>query len=162
MAAGERPFDIEDIGSFSRALGITFTREERGRVEGTMPIDAWKRQPAGFLHGGATISLLESLASRASDLMTDHDTEYSFGVDVHVRHRKPGERGLLHGAAELERQEGGKQFWHVVARDDAGDVVSEGTVMTKIVPKGRLAEKQREREARRAAAAAQADGHQRA
>ena len=48
MAAGERPFDIEDIGSFSRALGITFTREERGRVEGTMPIDAWKRQPAGF------------------------------------------------------------------------------------------------------------------
>lgn len=146
-----RPFDADDIGTFAKAMGIAFTFEGEGCVEGCMPIDDWKLQPAGFLHGGATITLLESLASRASDLMTDHDTQYSFGVDVHVRHRKPGERGLLYGRADLDRIEGNKQFWNVVAKDEAGDVVSSGVIMTKIVPKERLAEKQRERELQRAA-----------
>lgn len=154
----DKPFDINDIGTFSKTMDIEFTSESRGRVEGRMPIDEWKRQPAGFLHGGATITLLESLASRASDLMADHDKEYSFGVDVHVRHRKPGEHGMLYGYAELDHQEEGrhgtKQFWNVAATDEAGDVVSNGTIMTKIVPKERLAEKQRERERQRAAQAA--------
>lgn len=145
----DKPFDVNNIGGFSRALGIEFTYEGPDRVEARMPIDAHKLQPSGFLHGGATISLLETVASRASDLMTDHDKEYSFGVDVHVRHRKPGERGYLHGTAQLDHEEGSKQFWHVVATDDVGDTVSEGTVMTKIVPKERLAQKQAERDRKR-------------
>ena len=155
-------FDINDIGTFSKAMGIEFTSESRGRVEGHMPIADWMRQPAGFLHGGATITLLESLASRASDLIADHDKEYSFGVDVHVRHRKPGESGMLHGYAELDHEEAGrhgtKQFWNVAALDDAGDVVSSGVIMTKIVPKERLAEKQRERDAQRAERAQEPEG----
>ena len=40
------------------------------------------------------------------------------------------------GFADLEHEDpsygGRKQFWHVVAKDDAGDVVSEGTFITKI------------------------------
>lgn len=150
----DRPFDAGDIGTFAKAMGIAFTFEGEGRVEGCMPIDDWKLQPAGFLHGGATITLLESLASRASDLMTDHDTQYSFGVDVHVRHRKPGERGMPYGCADLDRMEGSKQYWNVVAKDELGDIVSSGVIMTKIVPKERLEEKQRERERQRAACTA--------
>lgn len=152
-ASADRPFDINDIGSFSYTMGIEFTLESCERVEGRMPISDWKLQPAGFLHGGASITLLESLASRASDLMTNHDTHYSFGVDVHVRHRKPGESGMLYGYAELARLEGSKQFWNVAATDEEGDIVSNGVIMTKIVPKERLAEKQRERDQRRIAAA---------
>jgi 1,4-dihydroxy-2-naphthoyl-CoA hydrolase len=151
----DKPFDVNNIGGFSRALGIEFTYEGPDRVEARMPIDANKLQPSGFLHGGATISLLETVASRASDLMTDHDKEYSFGVDVHVRHRKPGESGYLHGMAQLDHEEGSKQFWHVVATDDVGDTVSEGTVMTKIVPKERLAQKQAERDRKRREAQAE-------
>lgn len=147
----DKPFDLGNIGGFTRALGIEFTYEGPDRVEAQMPIDANKLQPAGFLHGGATISLLETVASRACDLITDHDKDYSFGVDVHVRHRKPGERGMLHGSAQLDHEEGNKQFWRVVATDDMGDTVSEGTVMTMIVPKGRLAEKQAKRDRERLA-----------
>ena len=60
--------------------------------------------------------------------------------------------GMITGVAELEREEpsygGRKQFWHVVAKDDAGDVVSEGTFITKIVTKEHFAEKNRQREQR--------------
>ncbi len=122
------------------------------RVEMTMPITDEVRQPHGFLHGGATIALLESCASRGADARTDFDKELPFGLESTIRHKKPGKSGLLHGLAELDHEDasfgGRKQFWHVVATDDAGDVVSEGTFITKIVTLEHFASKQKQREER--------------
>ncbi len=128
-----------------------------------MPISQDVKQPYGFVHGGATITLLEAVASAGAAQSVDFACERPFGVDVHVRHRKPGKEGMLRGIADLERTEpsrsgGVKQFWAVVAYDDEGDVVSEGTVVVKIVPLSRLEEKERERAAaKERAAATQAD-----
>ena len=122
------------------------------RVEMTMPITDEVRQPHGFLHGGATIALLELCASRGADARTDFDKELPFGLESTIRHKKPGKSGLLHGLAELDHEDpsfgGRKQFWHVVATDDAGDVVSEGTFITKIVTLEHFASKQKQREER--------------
>ena len=83
---------------------------------------------------------------------TDFDKELPFGLESDIRHKKPGKSGVLHGFADLEHEDpsygGRKQFWHVVAKDDAGDVVSEGTFITKIVTKEHFAEKNRQREQR--------------
>ncbi len=122
------------------------------RVEMTMPITDEVRQPHGFLHGGATIALLESCASRGADARTDFEKELPFGLESTIRHKKPGKSGLLHGLAELDHEDpsygGRKQFWHVVATDDAGDTVSEGTFITKIVTLEHFASKQKQREER--------------
>lgn len=134
-------------------LHITITSSCKTRVEAEMPITPDLHQPFGFLHGGATIALLESAASRGAEENADFETERPFGVDVHVRHRKSGKAGLLRGVAELDRQETSersgavKQFWNVVAYDDEGDVVSEGVIVTKIVSLAYLASKERERAA---------------
>ncbi len=132
-------------------LQITTTVDTPERVEMTMPIVEGVLQPHGFLHGGATIALLESCASRGADLRTDFSKELPFGLESTIRHKKPGKEGLLHGLAELEHEDpsygGRKQFWHVVATDDAGDVVSEGTFITKIVTLEHFANKQKQREA---------------
>ncbi len=132
-------------------LQITTTVDTPERVEMTMPIVEGVLQPHGFLHGGATIALLESCASRGADLRTDFDKELPFGLESTIRHKKPGKEGLLHGLAELDHEDpsygGRKQFWHVVATDDAGDVVSEGTFITKIVTLEHFANKQKQREA---------------
>lgn len=117
-----------------------------------MPISEEIYQPHGFLHGGATLALLESCASRGAEARTDFDKELPFGLESDIRHKKPGKSGVLHGFADLEHEDpsygGRKQFWHVVAKDDAGDVVSEGTFITKIVTKEHFAEKNRQREQR--------------
>ena len=130
-------------------LGIKMVSASKEHVEATMPITPDLYQPFGFLHGGATIALLESVASVGAEERTDFDRERPFGIDVQVRHRKSGKTGLLHGTADLDRVEGTKQFWNVVATDDEGDVVSEGVVITKIVSLERLAEKERERVAQK-------------
>ncbi len=132
-------------------LQITTTVDTPERVEMAMPIVEGVLQPHGFLHGGATIALLESCASRGADLRTDFDKELPFGLESTIRHKKPGKEGLLHGLAELDHEDpsygGRKQFWHVVATDDAGDVISEGTFITKIVTLEHFANKQKQREA---------------
>lgn len=134
-------------------LHITITSSCKTRVEAEMPITPDLHQPFGFLHGGATIALLESAASKGAEENADFETERPFGVDVHVRHRKSGKAGLLRGVAQLDRQETSersgavKQFWNVVAYDDEGDVVSEGVIVTKIVSLAYLASKERERTA---------------
>ncbi len=133
-------------------LHIETTSVSPERVEMTMPITDEVRQPHGFLHGGATIALLESCASRGADARTDFDKELPFGLESTIRHKKPGKTGLLYGLAELDHEDpsygGRKQFWHVVATDDAGDVVSEGTFITKIVTLEHFASKQKQREER--------------
>lgn len=131
--------------AFTDMLDITITSSEDDFVEAIMPITHALYQPYGFLHGGATLALLETVASVGAENRTNFEYERPFGVDVHVRHVKSGKSGLLHGCARLNRIEGTKQFWDVVATDSQGDVVSEGVVITKIVSLERLAQKEQER-----------------
>lgn len=121
-------------------LGIEFEEKGPQRVTGHMPITDAVKQPFGFLHGGATISLLESLASLGGELSADMQAQRPFGVMVNIRHCKSGVSGLLHGEATLERTEphaksgGVKQYWKTTATDDAGDIISTGEIMIMVVP----------------------------
>ncbi|MGL4674276.1 MAG: PaaI family thioesterase [Wohlfahrtiimonas sp.] len=58
---------IEQMNNHTREtlvgnLGILFTVSEDGYVEATMPVDARTIQSYGYLHGGATIALAETVA----------------------------------------------------------------------------------------------------
>ncbi len=136
--------------SLVETLHMTVISKTPERVEASLPITPDLYQPHGFLHGGVTIALLESVASFGAECHTDFSKELPFGIDVHVRHRKSGKEGMLRGVAEFDRREDNKLFWNVTAYDDEGDVVSDGVVMTKIVSLQRLAEKERERAAAKA------------
>lgn len=118
-------------------------------VEALMPITPEVLQPHGYVHGGATISLLETVASMGAAANADLECELPFGVEVQVRHRKSGKQGLLRGVAYLDREEVSKrtgavkQYWKVAAYDDTGDVISDGIVVTKIVPLAYLKAKEK-------------------
>ena len=72
-------------------LHITYDVVTPEHVEMSMPISEEIYQPHGFLHGGATLSLLESCASRGAEARTDFDKELPFGLESDIRHKKPGE-----------------------------------------------------------------------
>ena len=111
----------------------------REHVEMSMPITPAIYQAFGYVHGGATLALIESAASLGSHGYADDD-EIPFGVGIDVRHRHSAQSGRLHAVADLDRIEpsskvGRKLFWNVRALDDAGEVLSEGVFVAKIVPK---------------------------
>lgn len=131
---------------FLHTLGLEFTVTELGHVEALMPVTEKLLQPFGYLHGGATISLLEAAASMGARLGLDLDTYRAFGIDVHVRHRKSCRGGVVRGVAILDHEEpsqtnGYKQFWTVTAYNDNDQVLSEGVIVTKTVTLAYLAEK---------------------
>lgn len=134
----------------NRVLGMRFTKVEDGLVEAVMPITPAILQPFGFVHGGATIALLESVASAGGEFVCDLMTEQPFGVHVDVRHKKSGKSGSVRGVAKLAERVpsskvGYKLIWDVAAYDDAGDVMSDGIVVVKVVPRDYLAKKEAER-----------------
>ena len=128
-------------------LGISVVEITPDHVELTMPISGDVLQEWGFLHGGATLALLESAASYGAAARTDPAVERPFGINLDVTHRKSGKLGgVVRGVADIDREEpsrhgGRKQFWRIVAYDEAGDVLSEGTMLTMISPLSRLVEK---------------------
>lgn len=132
-----------------KTLGLRVVTEGPTRVVMTMPITADIIQPFGYLHGGATISLLESAASWAASFRADWDAERAFGTEAHIRHIRSATSGTVRGEAVLLEEEdrgirGKKQTWKVTATDDAGNVLSKGTFTTKIVSLAYLAQKKNE------------------
>ena len=130
----------------TKALGITEVEASPRRAVGRMPVTSDILQPAGFVHGGATISLLESAASWTSWLGTDHESEFSFGSHIDIRHVSAVRKGYLYGSSELERVEdlgerGRKEYWHVEAKTEDGRLVSTGTITTRVVSKEYFAKK---------------------
>lgn len=134
----------------NHTLGIVITTATTEQVEAVMPITPAITQPFGFVHGGATIALLETVASAGGEMVCDGQSEQPFGVEVCVRHRKSGKSGTVRGVATLaervpSRRAGYKLIWNVAAYDDEGDVMSDGHVVVKVVPKTYLAEREAER-----------------
>lgn len=132
---------------FAKELKTESLVDEPDHVELRMPITPQILQPFGFVHGGATIALIETAASRGATLMANLEKERPFGIESQIRHRKSGKQGFVRAVAKLDHCERNKQFWNVAAYDDEGDVMSDGVFVTKIVTLERLAEIERRRAA---------------
>lgn len=136
-----------ESSGFAHTLGVRFTQAGPDYAEAVMPITPALLQPFGFLHGGATLALLETVASAGGELACDGETEQPFGVESTIRHKKSGREGdTARGVAKLVDRKpstkvGYKLYWEVTAYDGAGDVLSEGTFVVKVVPKDYLAQK---------------------
>ena len=68
--------DLNEVNQWSKdtaseALGIVFTASGKNWLEASMPVDQRTRQPAGILHGGASVLLAETLGSVAGNLCID-------------------------------------------------------------------------------------------
>ena len=133
-----RPDEVLHIMGMAKTLGLRVLEESSTHVLMEMPVTDALVQPFGFLHGGATISLLESAASWAAALGTDFATERAFGSHIDVHHLNSVTGGLVRGSATLEStrdlgERGSKQTWAVEAKDEQGRTVSCGTITTRTV-----------------------------
>ncbi len=93
-------FEGMDEGTIHKALGIEITGLTYDSITGKMPVDERTKQPAGILHGGASVVLAESLGSIASNLVIDTESEYAVGQSIQANHIRPGIEGFVHGTAE--------------------------------------------------------------
>jgi uncharacterized protein (TIGR00369 family) len=75
------------------ALGIEFTSFKKQEVKATMPVNENNVQPFGLLHGGASVSLAETLASVGGWLNITEESKTAVGVEINANHLRSVKKG---------------------------------------------------------------------
>ena len=109
-------------GGLIELLGIEFLEIEPDRVVATMPVTPAHHQPFGYLHGGASVALAESVVSVGASAGVWPE-QIAFGLEINANHVRPKRDGTLR--AEGERLHAGRttQVWEVRIADEDGKLV---------------------------------------
>lgn len=105
-------------GSVWEVLDITLVSAEKDRVVATMPIGPHHRQQVGYLHGGISITLAESLASLGTVLNIDASKQMAFGLEINANHLRPKRDGQLTGVATPIHRGRTTHVWDVQISDE--------------------------------------------
>ena len=105
-------------GSVWNVLDITLVTAEKDRVVATMPIGPNQRQQVGYLHGGVSVVLAESLASLGSVLNIDGERQMAFGLEINANHLRPKREGTLTGVATPLHRGRTTHVWEVKISDE--------------------------------------------
>ncbi|HKV58234.1 MAG TPA: PaaI family thioesterase [Ktedonobacteraceae bacterium] len=105
-------------GSVWEILDITLVSAEKDRVVATMPIGPHHLQQAGYLHGGISITLAESIASLGTVLNIDASKQMAFGLEINANHLRPKRDGQLTGVATPIHRGRTTQVWDVQITDE--------------------------------------------
>ena len=106
-----------NAGTIHETLGIQFTAIGEDYLEATMPVDERTRQPAGLLHGGASVVLAESLGSIASRLVAGMDSSVCVGIEINASHLKAMRMGSVIGRVTPIRIGKSIHVWEIKIRD---------------------------------------------
>ena len=101
-------------------LGIEVVELRDDALVGRMPVDHRTTQPAGVLHGGASVALSETLASWAGYLAVDRERFHVVGQEINANHIRPVFTGWVTGTATPAAIGRRSQVWEVRIVDDAG------------------------------------------
>ncbi|MDZ4860597.1 MAG: hotdog fold thioesterase [Candidatus Hydrogenedentes bacterium] len=111
------------VGTIHEVLDIQFTDIGHDSLSAKMPVDRRTAQPAGLLHGGASVVLAESLGSMASSLVIDPEKCRCVGLDVNANHVRSAREGYVTGTAKPLHLGKSTHVWEIRINNDAGDLV---------------------------------------
>lgn len=107
-----------------RDLGVEFEELSPERVVAIMPVDGRHLQPLGFLHGGVSVTLAESVATIGAWLNCP-PAKAAFGSVINANHLRPKRAGSRLTAVGTPAYIGSeKQVWDIEIRDESDKRVS--------------------------------------
>lgn len=104
-------------GSVWDSLDIKLVSLAKDCLVATMPIGPNHRQQLGFLHGGISITLAESLASLGS-VLNIQGHQMAFGLEINASHLRSRREGVLTGTATPIRLGRTTHVWDVRITDE--------------------------------------------
>ena len=99
-------------------LGIELVHTENGYVKATMPVDERTRQPFGYLHGGASVALAETVASMGAYYLIDQEKEACFGLEINANHIRSKQEGVVTAEGRVLHHGRTTQVWEVKIMDE--------------------------------------------
>jgi len=114
-------------------LQIEITEIAEKSITATMPVEDFTRQPMGFLHGGASAVLAETLGSIAAHLAAEEGT-ISFGVELNANHLRSVKDGVVTAVAEPLRIGSSLQVWDIKISDERKELVCVSRLTVAVKP----------------------------
>ena len=93
-------------------------------ISATMPVGPKTHQPLGYLHGGATMALAESLGSMASFLLIDQQNQNVFGLEINANHIRSKKEGLVKAIARPIHLGSQTHIWDIRIEDEDQKLIS--------------------------------------
>jgi len=131
---------LEAINAFSAdtlaaTLGIEFTEIGPDFMCARMPVDGRTMQPFRQLHGGASVSLAESLGSVASFALIDPAIQVAVGLEINANHLRAVRSGYVHATARPLHIGRRTHVWDIRIVDDTARLICVCRLTMAIVEK---------------------------
>jgi len=99
-----------------------------------MPVDHRTFQPAGRLHGGATMALAESVGSAGSAALVDNSLYLVLGVEISGSHVATTKENEVFGIGTIVHRGKTQHVWEIRVEDKTGKLISLCRLTNRIVP----------------------------
>ena len=135
----KRSFTIEilnalNTGTIGEHLDIRFEKHGDDYLEASMPVDQRTIQPMGLLHGGANVTLAETLGSVASILcIPEEQNAHAVGVEINANHLRSARSGRVRGVVTPVRVGRQIHVWQIDIFDDQNRKCCSSRLTTLIV-----------------------------
>ncbi len=131
---------IQELNNLSRnslmeTLGIEFTEITESKIVAIMPVDQRTVQPFGYLHGGAMLALMETLASAGSVAILNDTNKAVFGTNVSANHVKSTRSGIVTGVGTLIHQGNTMHSWEVNIYNEENVLLSKCIATNLVISK---------------------------
>ena len=123
MSIWFRQFTLDEVRKFQHDtmgehLGIEITDIGADYLEATMPVDNRTMQPDRILHGGASVTLAETLGSVGGSMCVDRERLQIVGQEINANHLRPATGGHVTGRAKPIHLGRRSQVWNIEITDE--------------------------------------------
>ena len=131
---------IEEIlplgkGTMGEYIGIEWVEIGADFLKAKMPVDHRTIQPYGLLHGGASVTLAETIGSVASALVVDRDQFYCVGLEINANHIRSARQGYVIGTANPLHLGKTTHVWEIKIKDEQDKLICVSRLTVAIIPK---------------------------
>ena len=128
--------DLSDIGKNTMAelLGLKWEEIGDNLLKMSMPVNASTRQPYGFLHGGASCVLAETVGSVGSALVIDREKYYCVGLEINANHLRSVNEGIVTAIAKPLHLGKSTHVWDIKIYDDKEKLFCVSRLTVAILP----------------------------
>jgi 1,4-dihydroxy-2-naphthoyl-CoA hydrolase len=123
MDIAEKRLLIKQSVGLDDTLGIRYEKLEPEEVVGVMQVTPRHHQPLGYLHGGATVALAESVAS-IGGFLNCAPGKVTFGMEINANHLRPVREGALRASGKPVFIGRTTQVWEIRVSDESGRLVA--------------------------------------
>jgi 1,4-dihydroxy-2-naphthoyl-CoA hydrolase len=138
MSIWFRPYTLEELDGTSKDsmveyLDIRFTEIGPDYIRATMPVDKRTWQPYGLLHGGASVTLAETLGSVGANCVVDGSRFKCVGQEINANHLRAVRSGRVTGTARPVHIGARSQVWEIRIDDEKGKLACISRITLAVV-----------------------------